>query len=113
MRSVFQMVFDPVHHEPDVPGDGQCPRDLQVVLLGNHDTLIALSGFEQGFMYAPAHVALDLADDGVAGPSPLQFDDEETGPVLADGKDVHGPGAGRVLPANRLAVLLVEVVFPA
>lgn len=50
--------------------------DPQVVLLGDDDTLDGLPGFQQGFLNV-ARVPLDLADDGVAGPAALEFDNQE------------------------------------
>jgi len=37
-----------------------------------------------------AHVALDLADDDIADPSSLQFDDQQGFAVMADGQYIDG-----------------------
>ena len=74
----FQVEFDALLHEPDVAGDGRGPTDAKVVLPGDDDALDALSRLQQGVLDV-AYVPLDLADDGVAGPPPLQFGDQEPG----------------------------------
>lgn len=57
------MEFDTVLHEPDVSGNGECPTDFQVVLLGYNDSLNALSSFEQRFLPLLNRRAMKAATD--------------------------------------------------
>ena len=107
--SAEQFETDLVSVEIDICCSAQSAAEADVILKRDNAASYGLIGLGQFVQHIP-HVALDLADDGVAGPTFFQLDDQQLLLVLANRQNVDWAGVRRELLTCRFTVLLEDVI---